>query len=279
MVASLVATYNGLTMGQAPVHIQGMTGAEDLDGIRTGDIDRPDEGVVPGVDSYGPRTMAVELALIVATPDDFATVRRSVLKSFLIQDQTELPFLVTPIGRELRCRPRRAQIPRDFDQYQRTGLAVVEMFASDRWWYDASDTALSFALGSSPATFFPLFPLRLSSSQVLASTTVNNGGDTVAWPVWTVTGPGSGLTIRNLTTGQQLTVAAALTAGEVLTVDTRPGAKSVIKGTATNLFGSLTGSLFPLAKGSNTIEISLVGATAASSVGLRYRRRWGGLDA
>lgn len=147
--------------------------------------------------------------------------------------------------------------------------------AWDPYWYDASDTVASFALGT-PSSFFPFFPLRLSSSEVFADTTITNVGDTDTWPVWTVTGPGSALVLRNLTTGKMLTHSATLGVSETLTIDTRPGFKSARKNDGTNLFTGLgqTSSLWPLLGGMNAIRIELTGATSSSLVSLAYRPRY-----
>jgi hypothetical protein len=147
--------------------------------------------------------------------------------------------------------------------------------ALDPFWYDGSDTSQTFTTAQAAATFFPFFPLRLSSSEVFADVTVDNTGDKDAWPVWQVTGPGSALVLRNLTTGEMLSSSADVPVGETVTIDTRMGVKTVVNGT-TNLFPTLSAdsSLWALAKGTNAVRIELTGATASSSVTLLYRRRW-----
>jgi hypothetical protein len=147
--------------------------------------------------------------------------------------------------------------------------------ACDPYWRDADWTQVDYTTGT-VATFFPFFPLRLSSSEVFASATIDNDGDVDTWPVWNITGPGSGLILRNLTTGLLLSLTATLGAGESVEIDTTPGAKTVTKNDGTNLFGSLStdSELWALAAGSNSIQIELTGATSASVVSLRYRRRY-----
>lgn len=153
--------------------------------------------------------------------------------------------------------------------------AVLHFIAEQPYWQDVSDTSASWSV-STPATFFPIFPLRLSSSEVFADVTVSNDGDVEAWPVWTVTGPGSSLALRNLTTGELLSSSATLLGGDTLTIDTRPGRKTVTALSGSNQFSTLSSAstLWSFTRGSNSVRIELAGTTAASGVALKWRRRW-----
>ena len=161
--------------------------------------------------------------------------------------------------------------------------AMVIFRGHDPYWYDSASTVATYTIGVSPATFFPIFPMRLSSSDVFADATINNTGDVEAWPVVTITGPGSDPVLRNLTTGEVTQFSGlTLAGGEMLTIDTRPNnavfpaGKTVKKGDGTNLFPYLTdaSSLWPLAEGSNSVRLELSSATSSSSVTLSYQRRF-----
>lgn len=154
-------------------------------------------------------------------------------------------------------------------------VVLVFRAADEPYWLDADDSVLTYQLGAEPVAFFPFFPLAISPSEVFAVTAVDNDGDVEAWPVWVITGPFSSLTLTNTTTAEQLALSTTLGVGEELTIDTRPGAKTVTRGGDTNAFGDLTSpSLWPLAPGGNDIEVEMPGATAESSVQLRWRRRF-----
>ena len=142
--------------------------------------------------------------------------------------------------------------------------ATLLFHAFDPYWYDVSPIVVSWTLGATPATFFPFFPLRLTSSEVFADAVVSNGGDVEAWPVWTITGPGSSIVLRNLTTGKLLNLSTVLTAGETATIDTRPGAKTVVKNDGSNLFPDLLSdsSLWPLVQDSNSVRVEMASATS-----------------
>ncbi|PWK81736.1 tail protein [Lentzea atacamensis] len=158
--------------------------------------------------------------------------------------------------------------------------AAVVFRASDPYWYDLSDTVETWQLDPDSATWFPIFPLRLASSEVFTDATVTNTGDVEAWPVWTITGPGSSIILRNLTTGKLLSLGAlALTSSQVVTIDTRPGKKTITLNDGTNLFSYRTAdsSLWSLRRGANAVRIEMSSATAASSVQLARKHRYLGV--
>lgn len=154
--------------------------------------------------------------------------------------------------------------------------AVVLVFrAFDPFWYDTTTKVHTFDPGTT-ATFFPFFPLRLSSSSVFADFTINNEGDVETWPEWYIEGPGENLTIRNLTTGRVLRLETYLQEGESITIDTQPNKKIIVKSDGTNLFATQTddSSLWSLQDGINNIRIEMGGTLAQSKVHLNYKNRY-----
>lgn len=163
--------------------------------------------------------------------------------------------------------------------------AVLMFFAADPFWYDDADTVVPFTTGGAGLGFFPIPNpttgsfITLASSEVYGSVTVDNDGDVPVFPVWTIEGPGSDISLQNLTTGEELTLSAAgglsLVAGETLTIDTRPGETLLeVDGTNVARYLSDASSLWPLALGDNLLQVSMAGATGASSVELSYLRGW-----
>lgn len=149
--------------------------------------------------------------------------------------------------------------------------AAVTFEASDPYWADPDPTVVSWTTGA-PRAFFPLLPFHLGSSQVFARALVDPLGDVATYPVWTINGPGSTISIRNVTTGRTLAWSGSLGFGELLTIDTRPGnqtsaPKSVFLQDGSNQFGLLTAwDFWPLEPGTNDIEITMTGATDDSQV-------------
>lgn len=154
---------------------------------------------------------------------------------------------------------------------------LLRFFAPDPWWYGPEQT-LEVGLGE-PVTFFPIFPLRLSSSTVQGEFTVDlSGSDAPSFPLWTVTGPGTALVLRNETTGREITVDTTLSAGQTLLIDTRPGFQSVRSG-GVNLMGSVGSdpALWPLVDGVNEISVQLTGATGDSRISAQYVPQFAGI--
>jgi phage-related protein len=148
--------------------------------------------------------------------------------------------------------------------------------AHDPYWADVSPTVTEWELGQAPGSFFPIFPIRLSSSEVFALDTVTNAGDVDAWPVWTITGPGSGIRMANLTTGKAWGFTVDLGTGESLTIDTRPGVKTVIHSSGANWWQYLssTSRLWSLRRGVNSLRIEMGSATAESHVALSRTHKY-----
>ena len=127
--------------------------------------------------------------------------------------------------------------------------AVPVFHASDPFWYDVAYTTVSLGVGT---------------------TAVNNTGDVDAWPEWTINGPFSSVTITNNTTGKTIALTVSVASGETVTIDTRPGRKTVKRNDGTNLYPYLSAAsfLWPLIPGSNSVVIAGVAIT------LNYKRRW-----
>lgn len=152
---------------------------------------------------------------------------------------------------------------------------VLTFSSPDPYWCGAQTTQ-TFTMGEQPK-FFPIFPLRLSASQVVVENNITNDGDVDAYPVWTLTGPGAQIKIINLTTGQMIRLGDnALGAGEILTIDTRYGRKTVTKTDGTNLFSWLSNdsSLWALQPGANLMHLEMSGSTTQSAFAMAYTPRY-----
>lgn len=155
---------------------------------------------------------------------------------------------------------------------------VLVFRAFDPYWYDSNTMVQTFKINESPGTFFPIFPLRLSSSAVFADISINNSGDVETWPEWIITGPGENIVLRNMSTDQVMNLEVSLDVGETITIDTKPYAKTVTKNDGINLFYTLTdeSSLWALQEGDNSIQIEMANATIESTIQLTYRNRYWG---
>lgn len=148
---------------------------------------------------------------------------------------------------------------------------VVTLRALDPFFYPSTPTSYLFESTGESVTFFPFFPLKLAAGLIFVTQVINNPGDFIAWPVWTITGPCSLVRLYNLTSGYSLEASLSLSSGEQVVIDTRPGYKTVRQG-STNLFHLLTSTsvLWGLEKGDNLIEVQLDGSTVDSSASLEF---------
>lgn len=238
----------------------------------------------PGARLRSVTAAARELALPVVLREASETALRTAVRAFLrtfnpLRGDGRLRVTAPDASeRELVCRYIRGlEGNEQIDVHGLVWVKLVLVFrASDPYWYARNTVVDSYTAAASTGLFFPLPPLRLSSASVFADATVDNPGDVEAWPVWTVTGPGSGLVLRNLSTGESLSLSTALGSGESVAIDTRPGVKTVTKSDGTNLFGDLsaTSALWALQSGTNSLRVELSGVTSASGVVLSYTPRY-----
>lgn len=155
---------------------------------------------------------------------------------------------------------------------------ALKFYAPDPWWVGEEQT-LSVGLGA-PTTFFPIFPMVLSPSTIQGGFAVDlSDSDDGAFPVWTITGPGSSLVLSNGTSNRSLTINTTLSSTDTLIVDTRPGLQSVRLGDGTNRLGSVAGypDLWPLEPTVNNVTAALTGATSTSRITAVYTPRFAGI--
>lgn len=132
--------------------------------------------------------------------------------------------------------------------------------------------------------FFPVLPLQVGDSQVLGEVVVTNPGDDVAYPVWTIKGPATAVTLTNTrtnpATGQQivdeLTVNRTLSGTDTVVIDTRERRQTALLNGVTNLWPDLSDDsvMWPLEEGDNQLNLVVDGSTATTSVSMTYQPRY-----
>lgn len=230
---------------------------------------------------FGPREVGLPLDVRATSEQGLRALLRSLLTLFNPTRGDGVLRSIGPAGdiRDLNCRYRAGMELRESqgesgETWQR---AMVVFRAFDPFWYDANDIRLDFGTVATP--FFPFLPMRLSGSSVISDFSIFNTGDESAWPVWTISGPGSDPVFRNTTTGKSLSLVTTLAVGDVVVIDTRPRRKTIIKNGVTNLYPTLNpaGSLWPIGVGNNDISLTMTGTTAASKIEVAYKRRFLGV--
>lgn len=125
-------------------------------------------------------------------------------------------------------------------------------------------------------TWLPILPLAVQDSQVLGAVTVTSDGDDDAYPVWTVTGPATVISLSNATTGASLTLTYTMAGSDTVVIDTRQRQQTVLLNGVTNLWPDLAddSSLWPLIPGENLLSLEIDGATSATVVEMSYQLRY-----
>jgi hypothetical protein len=111
-------------------------------------------------------------------------------------------------------------------------LMAVRLIAYDPFWKELTSDSESLIIGG--------------------TRTLYNDGTATAYPVITVTGPGTLTQIKNVTTGHELNFnSLVLASGEVLTIDLSPYVKTFV----TDVAGNVSGSVLP---GSDVTDFRLI---------------------
>lgn len=95
----------------------------------------------------------------------------------------------------------------------------------------------------------------LNSSTITSSSTLVNAGNEYTEPTFIITGPGTGFTITNTTTGESFYIDYTLIAGQKININITE--KTVILDDITNIYDKITGDFFSLAPGNNVITIAV----------------------
>ncbi|MFF9649686.1 phage tail domain-containing protein [Streptomyces sp. NPDC014622] len=159
----------------------------------------------------------------------------------------------------------------------------IQLTAADPWFYGETATAANWSFGTDqPFLGNPFLPLTLAKGTASKGTlTIENSGDIEAWPVWEITGPlkrftftgpdGTSFGIPDQPGGLD-----ALPAGRTLTVDCRPGYKTVQDNTGKIYFPLLSAnpSLWSVPPGTSTAQADLVAGSGTPTVKMTLYPRY-----
>lgn len=153
--------------------------------------------------------------------------------------------------------------------WQKIGLTFI---CPDPWFLgEPHILTLKVAPGEKPflSTTVPFFPVILAQSSLKGEFKLEIQGDGPVSPVWEITGPGQDLTLTS-GKGEKFTILHTLREGETITIDS--GSKRL----APDLWDKvpLSSQIFTLDPGINTLWVSMVGATEATTITATYRERY-----
>lgn len=151
----------------------------------------------------------------------------------------------------------------------------VELLAEDPYWRGAP-IRRTFA-GSAPVDFLPDAPgdpFVISEGSNLSTATIRNPGDVDAWPVWTVSGPTTAVTLG--VGSAEIGVPGELMGDDVLVIDTDPRRQSATLN-GVRVRGVLSPHDFaPIpAGGDATLSLAVTGTgSVVCELVPRYERAW-----
>jgi hypothetical protein len=171
----------------------------------------------------------------------------------------------------------------------------IQLTAYDPYFYGDDVQVAEWAFGEGEAFLHEesFFPLHLNAGIVIGSEIdVTNPGDVEAWPRWELTGPIKGFKFTSpeieKPDGTKVTYSFGIAAdgsgtdivpaGRVLTVDTRPGVKSLRDNLNTNYWPLLDDSpqLWFLPEGESQCTVDIVPGSANAKVRLTFQPRYEG---
>jgi tail protein len=139
--------------------------------------------------------------------------------------------------------------------------------AYDPYWY-REPVALRFVVGGQTG-WFPMLPVHLGASAVIGDVQVENTGHVESWPTWTITGPGTDVTLTNNTTNETIAILRELSAGQQVVIDTYTG-----QVTGANWRRYLTRRvMWALQPGMNDLTLTMNNSTPSSTIDMVYRPR------
>lgn len=298
MATAFQASYNGLTFGAGVASFPSIakaTGLNDMPPVRSADENRSgDHGAFQGVDLLAGRTVELEVLLAGTSQPNYDSLCDQFQGAFAVQP-AELPLAYT-LGdttqvRVINCRPRKTLIPRETRRWGMTGMAAVQLFASDPRKYAQAQTTLSTGLAtqSGGMTFNATFPLSFGSVGAGGTVNATNAGNFQTPLTFTITGPVVNPIVDNLTTGQSLLFLITLGSTDTLVI-AQAGTSAcsiVLNGTASRrnalLVGSAPLSQFGLPGGlpgpctagvTQQFRYRNNGAFTASTLQIAYQSAW-----
>ncbi|MFG2532824.1 hypothetical protein [Streptomyces sp. NPDC048516] len=280
----------GVLMGTGtPIRFKEVTGL-GWPGTRDSDVDRPSaDGTYPGPDYYTARTIEFDggitipgngpacealLAQLQAAADDPAI---RLVGGATMPLRVRRPGGTTrrANGRLRRCAPEMATAIH--------GRIELDMAfeATDPTWYGDTEQTLDIPLGWMTGGGFTapvVAPIFVTSATTTAERPgwVTNAGTRDTWPVLRIQGPCNNVTITHATSGRVLALPTlALTAGQWVEMDTRPGRLSVVRENGGNAETYLAAAsrldLFSLPPGTSEMRWTAVDPTNTARLTITWR--------
>ncbi len=239
--------YNGFTFDNTTATIEELTGITMPDIRSEEEVMAEQDTALPTSYRYGGRTFGWAGTLFDDTAADYQIIRDAMIGALNMQNQPleGLTMTFTLVTGEVRTLREVRPIGEPDVDFKAGEPGIIWntyklAFRSTFGWFEGSETDATQQITDSggygvviPAPVAsPLSP----STTVSAGTdplTVTNAGNANAYPIFTISGPGTNFTITNSTTGHVLTINESLSTGDTITIDTR--AHTIVKNGSENI--------------------------------------------
>lgn len=263
-------------------HLGKVVGWQTAPGLRLSLTDRPAaHGSFDGPAYLDPRVVTITGTAIAV---DYVSARRSrdVMTSVLgdptmgLQTMTVYAREYTPMQAQVRRSDEAKTSERGKDGVTFDWSLIV--VAPDPLRYSTSLQSPSVGLPNAGAggLVFPLtFPLTFGAGAAGGDLPVTNNGTIATWPVLRITGPVTGPSITNLTTGQSLVFASTFSvpAGQTMTIDSRERLVDLVG--IPRRGDLITAQWFQLITGDQTLRFTAVSSyDPAAQLVCEYREAW-----
>lgn len=232
----------GVLMGPGTPYVIGQVGGLGSPELRTQDIDlATDDGALPGVDYYRPRTVVIEAGI--RTPGDasaaydaLGVLQRAVSNPAVRKQAGALEVLRLKWpgrpARRMYGRVRRLDVASTAQAIYGWIPFTLEITATDPGIYDDVQQAVVLPLDAGSGGGFKA-PLVAPITTGVADPSsrpgwVVNAGDLGAYPVLRLQGPVTNPRVRVVETGRVLELAISLRDTDTVEIDTRAGARWVL---------------------------------------------------
>lgn len=223
---------------------------------------------------HGTRQFSIQGDLI---SDNVFELRRTLLKALRQTGTIKLLKFTTYDDLQLQCEAEITKLSNPYTHQIHTFL--IQFLAPDWRFYSQELKTLNMTqtiLGGGTSIPFTI-PLDISEwTDSTVSHLLTNEGNEATDPVFTITGPGTGFTIENITTNKTLNLDTTLIGGDEVVIDVKN--RTVIKNGTDNLYPDITGDFWSIIPGDNDLRFYITsGSDENTNLNIAYRDAYNGI--
>ena len=275
--------YNGVTLDTAGMLVKSVKGLADSPDVSPQDqplVAR--DGLAAGYDYLRGRTVQILLDVTGQDVAQFNAAMDALSQAFVVGGQTELPLTFQIIGiaggnlARVNCRTRKFSpigVTEDWINNGSASEVAIELYATDPRKFSDAATTVSLSVSAALGGFtFPItFPLTFGAGGSSGLVAVTNLGNAPSPPTFRIYGPITNPSLRNETTGEQISLNLTIASGEYVDIDVK-NSSVLLNGTA-NRYSSLSvAQWWNVQPGVNQIRYSA--SSGSSTVDMTFRSAW-----